>query len=296
MSTETPKPILPDCTKNKNPVEDNLLIRKREESLAGAPTTANDQCFQFGTDDVAVIPGKDNSPHLSEFSWKSAEVGSISQETKAKLSAPYSSNRQLLSLNDLHSDKCYQNYDEASSMFHGAYRLFEESNMRKDTSEGTIFSLEENPVNGLKTKQTIFENVESETILRQNKGTLTKYPESGKSLGMLPLRTPFQNHVASNMIKDYELRTGNGKVSAKKPLVVKMNQQKAIEIVDETVSRYITPLLSEVESEVQSVEHLVPEAVSDDWIRGGYPSRDLKYRSVRYPTFYSQTIPKLQHL
>tara|TARA_X000000950_G_C13568805_1_gene518674 strand:- start:173 stop:643 length:471 start_codon:yes stop_codon:yes gene_type:complete len=44
------------------------------------------------------------------------------------------------------------------------------------------------------------------------------------------------------------------------------------------------PLVGCIANEIQKPEHIVPETVQSDWIRGGYPSRRCKYSRAKPPT------------
>tara|TARA_Y100000389_G_scaffold203960_1_gene254282 strand:+ start:6780 stop:7277 length:498 start_codon:yes stop_codon:yes gene_type:complete len=47
-------------------------------------------------------------------------------------------------------------------------------------------------------------------------------------------------------------------------------------------NRFI-PLVGCIANEIQQPEHILPEAVRDDWLRGGYPSRKCKYDRAPTP-------------
>ena len=49
------------------------------------------------------------------------------------------------------------------------------------------------------------------------------------------------------------------------------------------VRNRFVPLVGCIANEIQKPEHIVPETVKADWLRGGYPSRRCKYSKANPP-------------
>ena len=165
---------------------------------------------------------------------------------------------------NLINDECLKGEDFKQSTFPGKYSLNNYYACDCDSKELVDFATE-NPYMNFRDGFGVSEcNINNSSKLRV--GETRKNPKCKTQLFHRPyLTVPYMGRGSGNSVVETQLQPGEDTFSKKQCNV----------LAGVNIKNYFTPLVKNLEDNIQNPDYLIQENADDKWVRGGIPSRQI---------------------
>jgi len=165
---------------------------------------------------------------------------------------------------NLINDKCLESTDFKQSTFPGNYSLNNYHACDCDTKELLEFATE-NPYMNFRDGYGVSEcNINNSSQLRI--GKTRKNPKCKSQLFHRPYLTiPYMGRGSGNSVVETQLKPGEDTSSKRQCNVLS----------GVNIKNHFTPLVKNLEDNIQNPDYLIQENADDKWVRGGIPSRQI---------------------